>query len=318
MVAQPEIQPEPGGEVVATPLFLDGVLISLNCHYWHGRVKLDPQDLGLEQVPEIFSLGRKWVVPKEALEEFGTIYARSNWLTDRFAFPFPTKAHFVPYGVLPAVLNELSELKGRFDRAVTTLLDNYEDYRAEMLRRHPQYGDALQRAHIAPSVLRRRFRFDYLLFEVRLPSELRMRQLELAQAEQQMEARGKAVEGFRQQWAEQMDGFLDQAVRSLRASVADALVQFNERAAAGEVSGRGLGSIRRAVERFRQLNFVGDAEVEAKLRELESLVPQSAKQYEGDAAAQAALARASADAVAMLRESDVSKVTGEYRRRVLL
>ena len=307
------------GEGVATPMFLDGVLISLNINFWRGRVALDPQDLGLEQVPEIFTLGRKWVVPREALEEFQTIYARADWLTDRFAFPFPTKAHFVPYGVLPAVLKELAELRERFHKATETLLDNYEQYRQQMVDAHPLHADALRRAYITPAALRKRFHFDYLLFEVRLPSEMRMRQIGLRQAQAEIAGRQEAVGEFRQQWAEQMEQFVDRAVRSLRGSVAEALPAFNARVANGEeVSGRGLGSIRRAVERFRELNFVGDGEVEAKLRELEGLVPESAKAYRDDAAVQAALAQASAEALAMLRESDVSKITGEYRRRVLL
>lgn len=109
------------------------------------------------------------------------------------------------------------------------------------------------------------------------------------------------------------------AVRSLRSSVADALMQFNERVTSGEqVSGRGLGSIRRAVERFRELNFVGDDQVEAKLKELESLVPASAKKYEADGAAQAALQQGIASTLAVLVEDDVSRITGEYRRRILI
>ncbi len=307
------------GEGAATPLFLDGVLVSLDIHYWRGRVNLEPQDLGLQDVPDIFSLGRKWVVSKDALEEFGTIYARADWLTDRYAFPFPTKAHFVPYGVLPVVLKELGELKERFGKATETLMDNYERYRREMVLAHPQYRDALGRAYIAPPQLRRRFSFDYLLFEVRMPSEVRLRQLSTRQAEAEAAGRQDAGGEFRQQWARQMDEFVDRAVVSLRASVADALTQFNQRAANGEpVSGRGLGSIRRAVERFRELNFVGDDQVEAKLKELESLVPGSAKQYQDDGAAQAALQQGIASTLALLGEGDVSKVTGEYRRRILI
>lgn len=304
-------------------LFLDGVLIDLRISYWRGKRPLSAQDLGLseDQVPDIFSLGRKLVIPREALARFERVDARAHYLIDQFTFPFPTgHSRFIPYSVLPQVLEELKTMKKDFEERIRSFLDNYDQYRKDMLDKYPQYAEALSRGYSTASDIKKRFHYDYTLYEVSLPRNIRFKAVEerdaVADAEAKRRALEQAEEEYKRQFQAQIDEFLSSSVGKLREAVGDAVIALSERIQKGDAVSKGsLDSLKRTIERFRALNFVGDNEIEGKLAGLEKLIPDSGKKFE-EAEFKQAFQTALGSVTSSLLESDISGVTGEYKRRL--
>lgn len=310
-------------QVKNAALWLDGCLVDLRISYWRGKRPLAAQDLGLteDQVPDIFSLGRKLVIPKEALARFERVDARAHYLIDQFTFPFPTgHSRFIPYSVLPQVLEELKGMKKDFEERISSFLDNYEQYRKDMLDKYPEYAEALSRGYSSASDVRKRFHYDYTLYEVSLPRDIRFKAVEerdaVADAEAKRKALEQAEEEYKRQFQAQIDSFLSSSVGKLREAVGNAVANLSERVQKGEVvSKSSLDSLKRTIERFRALNFVGDNEVESKLAGLERLIPDSGKKFK-EAEFKQAFTTALGSVTSSLLESDISTVTGEYRRKL--
>ena len=304
-------------------LFLDGCLVDLRISYWRGKRPLSAQDLGLDNqdVPDIFTLGRKLVIPRSALARFERIDARAHYLIDQFTFPFPTgRARFVPYSVLPQVVEELKALKQQFNEQVEQFLDKYEDYRQEMIDKYPEYAEALSRGYSSASDLRKRFHNEHTLYEVSLPKNIRFKAVEerdaVADAEAKRRALEQAEEEYKRQFQSQIDEFLGSSVGKLREAVGDSVLKLSGRIQKGDaVTKQSLDSLKRTIERFRTLNFIGDKEVESKLSGLEALIPESGKKFEEGAFKQS-FTTALDSVTSTLMESDISSVTGEYKRRL--
>ena len=328
--AQVRQEYEAGGSVKETTedttskIFLSGVLIDLKCAYWRGKRPLVAQDLGLtdQQVPDIFTLGRKLVIPKDALARFDRINARAYFLIDQFTFPFPTgHARFVPYSVLPEVLAELKKLEERFTEETREFLEKYDEYRAEFIARYPQYAEALSRGYEAASDLKKRYHFNYTLYEVRLPREVRFKALQerdaLADVEAQRQALTRASAEYQAQFGAQLDEFLNSSVGKLREAVAESVVKLSERMKKGDsITKTSLESLKTTIERFRSLNFVGDASVEQQLDALEALIPTSSERFKEEV-----FKNAFSNALESVQgaiKSDITSATGEYKRRLKL
>ncbi|MDP2663655.1 MAG: DUF3150 domain-containing protein [Dehalococcoidia bacterium] len=307
----------------ATGLMLDGVMVVLHIPFWRGRQALTAQDLGVDpgEVPDIFSLGSKMVVPKEALARFERIRAKADFIITQFTFPFPTgSARFVPYTVWPEVMAELNGLKYRFRQETAEFIEKYDEYRQQMADKYPQHADAIKRAAIPANQIHSKFGFDYTLYSIQMPRAVRYKAMEAREALNESEARRKAMERaeaqYREQFDAQMDEFLSNSVGKLREAVAQALGNVSSRMEKGDlVTQNSLTAVKRAIQRFRDLNFVQDAEVEARLRELDEMVPEkseSLKNTDVQARFQAAIAAAMGSIVG----SDINEVTGEYKRKL--
>lgn len=306
-------------------VFLDGVLIDRRISFWRGRRPLTAKDLGLndQDVPEIYSLGSKLIIPREALRRFEQVEQQAQYVTDQFTFPFPTgRARFVPYTVLPEVLDTLRKLQESFYDRLDTFLQKYDQYRQEIIERYPQAAEALKQGYENADTLRKKYHFEWMLYEVRLPRNLRYQAIEERDARADAAARRQALESaeaeYRAQYEKQIDEFLGGAVGSLRAAVGNAAVSISEKIANGEaVTKPAIESLKKTIERFRTLNFVGDDQVEAKLAELEQLIPtETGKKLQENAEVRDAFASALNEVTSTLMESDVSGVTGEYKRRL--
>ena len=305
-------------------LFLDGTLIDLHISYWRGRRPLSADDLGVpsEEVPDIFKLGSKLVVPKGTLYAFDNIYSASFDIINKFTFPFPTRARFIPYSVLEMVLSELKSKKAHFEHEVDKFVGNYDTYREEMIDKYPEHTLALTREYISAVELRKRYKYEYTLYEVSLPKGLRFKAVQERDAVEDAKARERALaqaeEEYRQQFQEQIDDFLAGSVGKLREAVGEAVVKLADRLQKGDAVSKGsLDSLRRTIDKFRTLNFVGDAEVETKLSELEQMIPESGKRFE-ESEFKSAFQMTLDSVSETLMESDISEVTGEYKRKLRL
>ena len=304
-------------------LFLDGVLIETQISYWRGKRPLTAEDLGADpnDIPDIFTLGRKLIVPKDALAAFQKIEARSHYITEQFTFPFPTgRARFIPYSVLEGVIEKLKQAQQEFNYYTEQFFEHYEEYRQEFIEKYPDWKDALEKGYIGEPELRKRFKFGYLLYEVSLPKGARFKAVQERDAVDDAKARESAIkeaeEEYKAQFREQIDTFLVGSVAKLRAAVGDAVINVAEKLEKGDVvTSHSLNSLKNTIDKFRTLNFIGDTEVSTKLAELEALIPESGKKFEEEefkASFQTVL-----DSVTnTILESDISVVTGEYKRKL--
>lgn len=313
-----------GKTLTESGLFLDGTLIDLHISYWRGRRPLSAGDLSVnpDDVPDIFSLGNKLVVPKETMFTFDNIYSASFGIISKYTFPFPTRARFVPYSVLEMVLHELKVRKTMFEERVDSFVENYDTYRQQMIDKYPEHSEALSREYITTTELRKKFKYEYSLYEISLPKSLRFKAVQERDAVEDARARERALaqaeEEYRKQFQEQIDEFLGGSVGKLREAVGGAVANLAERLQEGDAITKGsLDSLKRTIEKFRTLNFVGDKSVEEKLTELEAMIPESGKKFE-EGEFKKGFQMALSSVTETLMESDISVVTGEYKRKLRL
>ena len=289
--------------------FKDGVLCTLHVSRWSGAKKLDPSDLGLrpEDVPEFMRLGRKLLIPPEERNVFVQIEQNARNAMDRESFPFPVGgARFVPRNRILKADQELREYKDQYQAAVDSFIERYHLIREEMLQRYPEHRDKLEPFYPASHWVQRSFAFSWTVFEI---GETGIREGETAEVYEQ----------FRQNLREQVDKFLGEGVIDLRYQIQETCGKLAQRVEQGEViTQQGLQSVKNIIQKFENLNFVGDERIETELNRLrENLNGVSAKDLKENDALTSLLGNI---AKGVAREaaniSDVSAVTGGYKRRL--
>jgi hypothetical protein len=66
------------------------VLINVSVRYWRASKKLEPGDLGLDAAAldeRLISLGRKRLLPKDALAQFALIESRAHAMVEQSTIP---------------------------------------------------------------------------------------------------------------------------------------------------------------------------------------------------------------------------------------
>jgi hypothetical protein len=121
-----------------------GVLLKLDVTMWTGSAALSAPDLGLDPgtVAAHYTLGRKRLVPKAALDPIATIVRQARYALDGLSHALPDGSRFVLAAATPEVEAQLTRARGRFGEAVAAFLGAYPRWRADMA---PQW-DAAARA----------------------------------------------------------------------------------------------------------------------------------------------------------------------------
>lgn len=305
-------------------LFRDGVLMDIDIAFWAGLARNSRQDVGLDAnapLPGfVVGLGTKRLIPEAYVRTWRSAANRARYALEQSSFRFPVGgARFVPTAALAMVERVLTEIREEFEEGVRAFLDRYEAERDAYLAQYPEHRDRLEACYPPRKVVESRFGFTWQVYAVSVPeprvgagSRQAVRSLEHS-------AQAIALDRYRHQLQERLDGFLDQVVASLRAEVVEATTAIIRRVEAGEVvTEKSLGRIRRLVERYRTLDFIGDSGVQAALdRALRVIGSSSAREISDDTG----LRQAVREAVGSLRQaaaeiSDISTVTGVYRRRI--
>lgn len=323
----PVVAPVPGRDLLKG-VFLDGVLAKLDISFWTGRRSLQSDDLGLEResIPNIFALGSKMIVPKKTVSLFGQIRSKADYILTQSSFPFPlSDARFIPYTALVNVMAWVEAEKVRFDAAVADFLTNYKSYHEALVAEYPAHKDALTRAFLPASRLTSKFGFRVALYSITIPqgmaAKVTKQSKATAQARRQAQAEQNAIAGLQQEYQvqmrAQMDEFLASSVKMLRERVNATVQSVAEKMEKGEVTGRGLKSLRQAIESFRNLNFMGDTAVETALFNLDQAMPESAGDLsEGSVIGPFAQAL---DAVGQtIKGNRISRVVERYGRKMML
>jgi len=289
--------------------FKDGILMTLNVSKWSAAKKLNPDDLGLtaDQIPEFMRLGRKLLIPEEERNKFTQIENNARNALERDSFTFPVgNARFVPRHRILDVDNKLREYQVIYMAAIDSFLDRYHLIRDEMLEKYSQYRDRLEPFYPAGHQIRRLFSFSWDAFE-------------LGESSFQEGEAIEAYQRFKEKLQTQFDKFLNDVVIDLRYQVQECCLRAAERVARGEIiNGNSIKSLNHVIDKFMALNFVGDTKIEDQLKSLRETLQttdvDALKESETLRTQLGAMAAGIAKEAAEI--SDVSEITGHYKRRL--
>lgn len=298
-----------------------GVLYSVRVRYWRGFKKLRAEDLGLDPdrlSERLIQLGHKRLVPKQALQPFALIESRAHSLVEAASFPFLGGiARFVPNARLLDLTPKLERLGEDFRQATLDFVAGYSELRDEAL---DEWREAARKMNLNGSTeqliatieqsfppageITRKFGFETRMFQVAAPESLR---IEVSESIEQMEIsdeRRRIAEEAGRRLQADLDGFIRDSVTALReetgklaGEVLDTLDQSTVL-----VHQRTLDRLTDFIERFRSLNFAGDAQLEQTLERFRrELLTRSADDYRNDRYALNSLT----DGLERLRESAV-------------
>ena len=285
----------------------EGVLINVSVRYWRATKKLNPEDLGLnpDDVTDRFiSLGHKRLLPRDKFEAFALIESRTHALVEASTFPFLNGlGHFLPNAKLQEVTDRLEAFGKEFTQAKTSFLERYADLRrqacddwleaARLLVRDPERMVAVISASFPePAFMERVFGFDVQLFQVRVPESLNMDLVRVGEQQKVIQAREQAVRSAAEQIHHGVRNFVAECVASMRQQTARLCEEMLESMRSGKtgVHQKTLNRLIRFIDEFKQLNFVGDQEMEAQLERVrQEFLQRSAEQYRDDPSARSRL-----------------------------
>ena len=285
----------------------EGVLINVSVRYWRATKKLNPEDLGLnpDNVTErLISLGHKKLLPKEKLQAFALIESRAHALVEGSTFPFLNGlGHFLPNTKLQEVTETLARLESEFREAQRAFLDHYAEMRQQASEEWMQAAQRLVNdperlvATIAasfpdPTAMEQSFGFTVQLFQIRAPQSLDLNLVSVGEQQQVLQAREQAARNAAEQIHRGAENFVADCVASLRQQTAQLCEEMLESMRSGKtgVHQRTLNRLVRFIDEFKQLNFVGDQEMEVQLdRVRQEFLQRTAEDYRNDAGAQGRL-----------------------------
>lgn len=286
----------------------EGVLINVSVRYWRAHKKLRAEDLGLEPdkvSDRLISLGHKRLLPKEATAALALVESRAHALVEANTFPFLNGlAHFVPNAKLGEVTGKLKALETEFWQAKHRFVSEYRKLRdaalvewrtmADKLSDDPARVVAAIEAAFPPTpALERKFGFDTQLFQIAVPERLGLDALSIGDQENLINARQQAAREAAAKIRSQTESFLAECVTSLREQTAQLCGDMLQSIRTGEtgVHQKTLNRLIRFIDQFKQMNFVGDTQMEQQLENVRrELLTRTAEEYrQGGATAVATL-----------------------------
>jgi hypothetical protein len=321
-------------------LFIDGILVDINISYWGAQKKLNENDIGLDEVSEAFSLGKKYLIPKDIMHNFKLIESRARALIEDSSYSFPIgSARFIPKKKFEKVIVMLKTYQDSYNALVDDLVTNYDGYKAQM---KPVYEAAAEEAYktkaakdgltapnkenfIAefmarihacyPAVdgLRKKFGIELSVFEVTLP-EFHAGSAENAIAQESI------AQEYRKEMQTKISSFVDEVVKTLRAEAVKVCQHISNNIAEGKIiKSTTINSLTSFIDKFKDMNFVGDQSIEAALEKVkkELIDLHSTSEFTDNVELKVELKR-HLDKIVEEASSitDISSITGQYRRKV--
>jgi len=280
------VEPAVEKDEQAVNLFDVGCLVNLSIGMWSGRKMITEEDLrkvGIDPASlprDIVNYGRKLLVPKSELKVMNNIQQRARVYLAKWSVPFGiSSSHFVPVKMLPSVEQELKGLKEEFFQRVDSFVARFADMKDTVKSQYPEFWEKCLK-HCYPSSaesLRHKFKFNWYTFKVAGVGEMQEANIDELVAKEAV--REERKHELRTQMKEEVGGFVEEYVNSMRAET----VRFCELMAA-RINGkpfedeehakklmpRTVSYFRKYVDRFKQMNIFGDQEIEKMLVEFKS------------------------------------------------
>jgi hypothetical protein len=233
-------------------LFQLGCLFVIRASYWSCRIGNEPQDFNLSgaeiESKAIASFGSKELIdPEKGRRVFQQIEKKARHQLGRYSRPFPAaNAHFVPWGHVLELIDQLQALQAEFAQAAEDFLVQYPQLRAGWQAAHPEVPDA---AYPAAWELRNKFGFGWHTFKVTgAASAMAIDDIEAELAGQQV--RAEQLAQMKQNLRAECQQFVEQYVLGFRREVAEFCDQVVKQK--GQVHGKTLQAIRRKIETFHK------------------------------------------------------------------
>jgi hypothetical protein len=320
-------------------LYKAGVVADLTISDWQGTTKLTPEDLGLTSLPEegeLIRLGKKLLLHKDSLQKVRAFkFEAQTFLYDNsFQFPFGA-TQFVPYLKLSAMIEKMEKCKAGFEGAVEEFLKEYDRIREEVLAEYGVFFERIlrERNHITeseiqfekerllretekkyPSVseLRRKFRFQFSVFEVNLPD---FKDLTSEEALDKARLNVELENEYRQRVLDKIDGFLDEVHGNLKQLALDTVEYLKKRVEGGRLNIKTVKAFMHYADTFKEMDFVG-FDVSTKIDDVRKKLADLSKEDLNDEEFQKKLL---ADVEAIkddITHTDKDRVLGKFKRHI--
>jgi hypothetical protein len=241
-----------------------------------------------EELAEHFQLGRKLLVPKDALDPVRQVARRAKYTLEQLSHPLPDGGRFLLAQTTPEVLAALHDQRREFFETVERFIAAYPAARATMESQwraaahtawakagHPDTEDAFRQHFLArvaqlypaEDQLRRKFDFFWLSYQLSLAG---LREVNAARVAAEEEQRRQADEAYRHEVQQRLAETLDRSIGELHGQIAHAFERVLEHVKSGRPLRDGsLGRLRQSIERFRKLNVFGDSTLEQTIARFE-------------------------------------------------
>jgi hypothetical protein len=115
-------------------LLATGLLLKLDVTVWTGSAALSAPDLGLDpaSIAAHYTLGRKRLVPKPALDPLATVVRQTRYALESLSHALPDGSRFILEATTPEVEAQLRRGQARFNAGVAAFLEAYPAHRAAM------------------------------------------------------------------------------------------------------------------------------------------------------------------------------------------
>lgn len=298
-------------------IFIDGVLFDLDSYWWKGFVQLEAEDIEAikAEIPDVVQLGRVRLLKHEAFKDFQLIEGKARLAVEKYSYPFMiSTVRFVPYNVLPDLIDILEGLKKAFQVYVENFIFKYEENRENYLMQYVRLANRIKDRYPDVMKLRSRFYFGWTFFEMAMPEGVRA---EIADT-QQLSKIQDAWQNSQNEVSRRLDKWVDDIGAAMRKEIFNTCKNMQEKLEEGKVIREStLETARETIRRLRTMNFIGDKQVESMVDDLAKSLPGNA---ERDIPAIASAFKGSLESI--VKEagdlSDVSEFTGEYKRRFIL
>ena len=278
----------------------EGVLINVSVRYWRATKKLKAEDLGLNPdnvTDRLISLGHKKLLPKKSLKPFALIEGRAHALIDENTFPFlQGLSHFLPNSKLEEVTEKLNDLEREFHEVSRNFLNGYVILRLQAIEEWRQAANRLvsnpeelvttiERSFPYSGKMERFFRFSTQLFQIRVPEEIHLQAISLADQMEIVRAREEAARNAASRISHDVEVFVSDCVATLRQQTAQLCEEMLEsiRSSKTGIHQKTLNRLVRFIDQFKDLNFAGDREMEEHLERVrQELLVRSAEDYRDD------------------------------------
>jgi hypothetical protein len=169
-----------------------------------------------------------------------------------------------------------------------------------------------------PRAMEKSFGFTTRLFQIRVPESLELGLLSLGEQHQILQARQEAAQTAAQRIHDDVEQFVADCVTSLRQQTSQLCEEMLESMRSGRtgVHQKTLNRLLRFVDQFKQLNFVGDQEMEAQLERVrQEFLLRTAEDYREDTEGRARLQqglRNLADYARELAQQDARELAARF------
>jgi hypothetical protein len=305
-------------------VFQDGSLISLHISKWGMSAQLNEADLNVEKQPKIFKLGKKMLMDEEIFNVFNRIESRARGYLYRQAFRFPiSEAHFISNDKLDEVEFHLWELKQEYDQAKANFLEKYPEYKEAHLAAFPTLREKLEPCYPTVEELETKFDFNWIPYRISMPKELKEYDLNAAIAEEKAvdEVKARAQKELREKAERQtkmLDDFIRDAGQLIRKKVLGACQSIAEKIQRKEVvTPTNIKTLLKQVVDFNSLNFLDDAQVENRLKQLQGVLTDGNEDFKNNDASIEKLETVLNAVIAETSKiTDLDDLTGKYFRSI--